>query len=288
MPLRANKLLKYLPLEIQYREIKALEETERQYLAAQVRGRLFCFGLSLVMAIVIIHPKLNQWVETKLQLNPIASISFAKVTSDKPQESDKIAAALVNYARTHNWTLRTGARRYNIFYVQGMFLNGVSNDNAPNQFNDSRFLVEVNPTPRLIGAWDASVEPGNHYTKQPMNADGAAHIQVPGQYKAWRIGMHKNRELALVQVAPVDISRDKNRNGKADSGDLKQRALIGANQHSAHDQQLVDDTSAGCPVGRTSKGHQEFMNYLQNDADYKVDKNLIFSTAFISVKDLKF
>lgn len=286
MPIRATDLFKYLPPEVQYHEIKAAEEALRQNVVAQARGRVCCFGLSLIMAIVIVHPGVNAWVESKLQLNRIIGIS--SISSTQVKEADKIAAALVSYARAQNWEVRTGARRYNIFYVQGMFPNGVSNDNAPNQFNDSRFLVEVNPTPRLVGAWDASVEPGNHYTKQPMNANGAAHIQVPGQYKAWRIGMHKNRELALVQVAPVDISRDKNRNGKADEGDLKQRALIGANQHSAHDQQFVDDASAGCPVGRTSKGHQEFMDYLQNDADYSLDKNFIFSTAFISVKDLKF
>ncbi len=120
-----------------------------------------------------------------------------------------------------------------------------------------------------------------------MNASGAAQIQVPGQYKAWRIGKHKGRELALVQVAPVDIVRDFNRNGKVDKGDLKERSLIGANQHSASDQQFVDGASAGCPVGRTSKGHQEFMSFLQQDSDYKANKNFTFPTGFISAKDMK-
>ncbi|MGF1676026.1 MAG: hypothetical protein ACFCUV_20430, partial [Rivularia sp. (in: cyanobacteria)] len=178
--------------------------------------------------------------------------------------------------------------RYNIFYVQGMFPSGIQNENAPNQFNDSRFLVEVNPTPRLIGAWEASIEPGNHYTKQPMNSDGAAHIQVPGHYKAWRIGKHFGRELALIQVAPVNIVRDYNRNSKVDKGDKKEYSIIGANQHSASDQKFVDNASAGCPVGRTSKGHQEFMSYLRQDVDYQADNNFIFSTTFIQAKNLMF
>jgi hypothetical protein len=72
-----------------------------------------------------------------------------------------------------------------------------------------------------------------------MNSQGTAQIQVPGHYKAWRIGKHKNRELALVQVAPVDIIRDKNRNGKLDEGDEKEHSQIGVNQHSASDQKLV-------------------------------------------------
>ncbi len=287
MQLRANELLKHLPLEFQYQEIKASEESARQLRSAQVRGRVCCFGFSLVMALAIIHPGINQWVESKLQLNRIVGISVS-TASNKPKEVDKIAAALVDYARKKKWEVRTGEHHYNIFYVQGMFSNGVLNDNTPNQFNDSRFLVEVSPTPRLVGAWEASIEPGNRYTKQPMNASGAAQIQVPGQYKAWRIGKHKGREIALVQVVPVNIVRDKNRNGKVDEGDKKEHSQIGANQHSASDQQLVDGASAGCPVGRTSKGHQEFMRFLREDADYSSDKNFIFPTAFITAKELKF
>ena len=287
MSFQSEELLKHLPLEVQYKEIKAFEEAERQFKLSQARGRIFCFGVSLIMAIAILHPEVNQWFESKLQLNRIAGISFS-TNLNQPKQADKIAAALVDYARRQKWEVRTGERRYNIFYVQGMFPSAIKNDNEPNQFNDSRFLVEVNPTPRLIGAWFASIEPGNHYTKQPMNALGAAQIQVPGQYKAWRIGKHKGREIALVQVAPVNIIRDFNRNSKVDKEDIKEYSLIGANQHSASDQKFVDNASAGCPVGRTSAGHQEFMSYLHQDVDYQANNNFIFSTTFISAKELRF
>jgi hypothetical protein len=287
MSLRADELLKHLPIEVQYQELKANEEIARHNLVAKARGRGLCFGLSLFMAAAIAHPGINHWFESKLQLNRIAGINFP-ATSNKPKQADKIAAALVDYGRKHNWEVRTGEGRYNIFYVQGMFPSGVKNENTPNQFNDSRFLVEVNPNPRLVGAWEASIEPGSHYTKQPMNSQGTAQIQVPGHYKAWRIGKHKNRELALVQVAPVDIIRDKNRNGKLDEGDEKEHSQIGANQHSASDQKFVDGASAGCPVGRTSKGHQEFMSFLQKDVDYQNNKSFTFSTSFIPAKELKF
>ena len=200
MSFQSEELLKYLPLEIQYQEIKALEEASRQFRLSQVRGRICCFGASLVMAIAILHPLVNQSFEAKLQLNRIAGISFS-TSLNQPKEADKIAVALISYARSQNWEVRTGEHRYNIFYVQGMFPSGVQNDNKPNHFNDSRFLVEVNPTPRLVGAWEASIEPGNYYTVQPMNSNGAAQIKVPGNYKAWRIGKHKGREIALVQVA---------------------------------------------------------------------------------------
>ena len=287
MSFQSEELLKHLPLEVQYKEIKAFEEAERQFKLSQARGRIFCFGVSLIMAIAILHPSVNQWFETKLQLTRIASISFS-TTINQPEKEDKIAVALVDYARSQNWEVRTGEHRYNIFYVQGMFPSGVRNDNKPNQFNDSRLLVEVNPTPRLVGAWFASIEPGNHYTHQPMNAKGAAQIEVPGQYRAWRIGKHKGREIALVQVAPVNIVRDFNRNSKVDEEDKKEYSLIGANQHSGSDQRFVGNASAGCPVGRTTKGHQEFMNYLHKDVDYQADDNFIFSTAFVQAKSLHF
>jgi predicted ribonuclease toxin of YeeF-YezG toxin-antitoxin module len=274
MSLRADELLKHLPVEIQYQELKALEESDRKNLISLARGRGLCFGLSLLMAIAILH------------INRIVGINFSANT-DQPKSNSQIASALVDYAKKQNWEIRTGQGKYNIFYVQGMSPSGIRNDNAPNQFNDSRFLVEVNPTPRLIGAWEASIEPGTHYTKQPMNPQGTAQIQVPGHYKAWRIGKHKNRELALVQVAPVDIIRDTNRNGKVDVEDEKEHSQIGANQHSASDQKLVDEASAGCPVGRTSKGHQEFMSFLQQDLDYKNNKNFVFSTGFLAAKELR-
>ncbi|MEO0687772.1 MAG: hypothetical protein AAFY76_22645, partial [Cyanobacteria bacterium J06649_11] len=127
MSFQSEELLRYLPVEIQYQEIKASEEAERQFLLAQARGRVFCFGVSLIMAIAILHPGINQWFEAKLQLTRIASISFS-TTINKPKEADKIAAALVNYAHSQNWKVRTGERRYNIFYVQGMFPSGIKND----------------------------------------------------------------------------------------------------------------------------------------------------------------
>lgn len=113
MSLRAYELLKHLPVEIQYQELKALEESVsvayrryRKNLISLARGRGLCFGLSLIMARAIVHPGINQWLESKLQLNRIAGISVS-TASNKPKQADKIAAALVDYTRKHNWEVRT-------------------------------------------------------------------------------------------------------------------------------------------------------------------------------------
>ncbi|MEO1561571.1 MAG: hypothetical protein AAFS12_18805, partial [Cyanobacteria bacterium J06632_19] len=64
MSFQAEELLKYLPVEIQYKEIKASEEAEHRFRLSQARGRIFCFGVSLIMAIAILHPQVNQWFES--------------------------------------------------------------------------------------------------------------------------------------------------------------------------------------------------------------------------------
>ena len=50
MSFQAEELLKYLPVEIQYKEIKALEKASCELRLAQVRGRVCCFGVSFMMA----------------------------------------------------------------------------------------------------------------------------------------------------------------------------------------------------------------------------------------------
>ena len=51
MSFQPEELLKHLPIEIQYQEIKASEEAYRKFRLSKVRGRICCFGLSLGMAL---------------------------------------------------------------------------------------------------------------------------------------------------------------------------------------------------------------------------------------------
>ncbi len=94
MSFQPEELLKHLPIEIQYQEIKAFEEAYRKFRLSKVRGRICCFGLSLGMAIAILHPQVNQWFESKLQLNRIAGISFSK-TLNQPKQADKITNLMI-------------------------------------------------------------------------------------------------------------------------------------------------------------------------------------------------
>jgi len=64
----------------------------------------------------------------------------------------------------------------NIIYFEGMNVDGATNTNEPDQFNDARLLIRIGSggEPTLEAGWDATTEPGRHYTEQPMEIDGAA------------------------------------------------------------------------------------------------------------------
>jgi hypothetical protein len=158
----------------------------------------------------------------------------------------------------------------NIVYVEGMDPDGTRNDNAPNRFNDLRCLIRVvDGVPKLVGAWEATTEPSRRWTEHPMNPKGAARIAF-GQYKAWAVGLHHEHE-ALVQVADITVFRDANKDYKRD-GDAKDVGLFGINQHWGYDlpRNDLDNSSAGCLVGRTTAGHREFMRLVKSDQRYVV------------------
>jgi hypothetical protein len=97
------------------------------------------------------------------------------------------------------------------------------------EWNDRRLIIEfVEGVPYIFGNWAATTEPGRWYTLNPMNRQGAARIAF-GQYRAWRMGMHgsgKTRHEALVQVNPIRVCRDLNKDAIR-TGDKLDTGLFG-------------------------------------------------------------
>ncbi|MBW4479675.1 MAG: hypothetical protein KME54_23220 [Tolypothrix brevis GSE-NOS-MK-07-07A] len=200
-----------------------------------------------------------------------------------------LATRIVDYMKAKNYAVFSGEKNYNIVYVEGMNEDGTLNDDAPNQFNDCRIIIEiVGNEPKIVNHWQATTEPGAYYTYNPMNEDGAARIKF-GQYQAWKVGTHGNSEPheALIQVLPVSIHRDFNKDFKR-TGDRVDTGYYGINQHWGYDAPLTDikNTSAGCLVGRRRQGHREFMKILKSDRRYQQSKDYIFYTTIIAGDDL--
>ncbi|MEQ9354546.1 peptidoglycan-binding domain-containing protein [Coleofasciculus chthonoplastes] len=202
-----------------------------------------------------------------------------------------LAARLMKYMAKMNYRISVGDRRYNIVYVEGMNTNGSLNNDAPNQFNDRRMVIEIPDSdliPIIQGNWEATTEPGTYYTNNPMGRGrqyGAARIAF-GQYKAWRVGTHygsgADPHEALVQKTPISVYRDKNRD-MIRTGDFLDTGKFHINQHWGYDlpRTNIGMAGAGCLVGRLRKKHKDFMALIKQDKRYQRNNNYLFLTTII-------
>jgi hypothetical protein len=201
-------------------------------------------------------------IETKTQELPVPQLDLG----------DDLASCVAKYMQQKKYHVATGAKELNIVYIEGLNPDGTLNDDKPNEFNDVRMVIEfVNGKPKIAGIWEGTTEPGWHYTVEaPMNEKGAARIQF-GQYKAWRMGMHgtSHPHRALVQVAPVSVHRDFDQNFKR-IGDFVDTGIFAINQHWGYDYSRNDvkNAGAGCLVGRSTTGHEDFLRIIEQDSRY--------------------
>ncbi|QQS35768.1 MAG: hypothetical protein IPM56_16225 [Ignavibacteriales bacterium] len=139
-----------------------------------------------------------------------------------------------------------------------------SNNNKPNQFDDTLVVFYKDESGKWkLHQWKITTDPGLYYLKNPLNVEGAA-ILVEDQYEsAYQIGKHRGKYEALVQVKPVKVIRDANRDGVLDFGESKQEAgLFGINIHRAYpvgETTAVDKWSAGCQVFKDAEEFRDFM-----------------------------
>lgn len=184
---------------------------------------------------------------------------------------DDLAGRIVRAMQAEDYWIARHKNCINIVYIEGMDEDGKANSNKPNQFNDLRIVIKLTAAgvPTIVGKWQASTEPSSYWTQHPMNSKGAARIAF-GQWKCWTVGIHNSSHEALVQVAPLTVWRDKNKDYSRD-GDVADTGLFGINQHWGYDKPKNDlgHAGAGCLVGRMKKGHREFMTLLKQDARYK-------------------
>jgi len=201
-----------------------------------------------------------------------------------------LASRIVKYMKLKGYQIFQGIREYNIVYIEGMNADGTINNDPPNCFNDRRIVIQiVDGVPAIIGNWEATSEPGNRYTENPMNPGGAARIKF-GQYKAWQVGTHgsSDRHEALLQTGgEITVHRDFNKDYQR-TGDKLDTGYFAVNQHWGYDlpHNNVYIASAGCLVGRMREGHREFMSLIKKDRRYQLNNNYIFYTTVIYGQEL--
>ena len=107
-------------------------------------------------------------------------------------------------------------------------------------------------------AFPATTDPGTYYRENPVNVRGTA-ILKPGQYRrAFAIGTHRDYP-ALVQVEPVTVYRDANRDGNLDIENApEETGMFDIHIHRAGPTPVL-------MVGRWSAGCQVFQDAAQFD-----------------------
>jgi hypothetical protein len=241
----------------------------------------WAFGQFLKRAGLAAKTEIDRGVAQALLNSDPASLFPLKPTNT-------LAGKLVKALLAKKYWLCRHPEAVNIVYVEGMDVDGTKNANAPNQFNDSRFVIRINRAgnPGIVDAWEATTEPGKFFTEGPeTNPDGAARIAF-GQYKSWAVGIHRKGSRtaheALVQTAAIDIFRDLNRDFRR-NGDRTFNGLFGINQHAGLDVPKTDirRASAGCLVGRANAGHRAFMKLCKADPRFTSNNGYRFMTAVL-------
>lgn len=203
------------------------------------------------------------------------------------EPGDDLAGRIVQaMQRAGHWICRH-EQCLNIVYVEGMDREGEENENIPNQFNDTRFLIGISDgVPTVVAAWEGSTEPGRLFTEHPLDdarEKGAARVQF-GQYYAWTLGFHHSdpNHEALVQVGDITVCRDLNKDYQR-NGDRVETGVFGINQHWGYDLPFTDmqNSGAGCLIGRTKAGHRQFMSQIKQDARYVASHGYRFTTTIL-------
>ncbi len=199
--------------------------------------------------------------------------------------SDGFTGRIVQSMQRQGFWLNRHPECVNIVYIEGIDPDGTPNSDAPNAFNDLRLILRVNRAgnPVIVDAWEATSEPGRHYTLvEKLDPNGAARIAF-GQYKAWSVGTHMagrpSAHEALVQTRPIRVHRDLDQDFER-AGDRVFEGMFGINQHWGFDLPKADigRASAGCLVGRTRSGHRAFMAIVRSDPRFVVNNSYRFMT----------
>lgn len=136
--------------------------------------------------------------------------------------------------------------------------------------NIRRSFNDVNKFDDLLGylhdgkvTWHTgTTDPGRYHLLYPENVNGVA-ILCPGFYKdCWTMGKHRGEYDAWVQIAPVKVWRDKDKDAIIEYSVEVFEDARGINQHRANANavsQNVEKWSAGCQVRNNPVEYEEFI-----------------------------
>ena len=154
-----------------------------------------------------------------------------------------------------------------VFFTDGDYnLNIIgirSSYRLTNRFDDTLVLAYKEGGYWRIHYIPCTTDPGLGPVERPRR--GGVAVLKEGQYPgAYRLGLHKGKQRALVQVKPVTVWRDENGDHTYDRV-RSETGMFGINIHwssTVRDSVQVDNWSEGCQVGSGAVDYGLFLSLL--------------------------
>ena len=159
--------------------------------------------------------------------------------------------------RQSGYVLNTKPYQLNIVGLRNKSTNS-------NRFDDEIHVFFTKPDGRWhYHIYPATTDPGTFWLNNPSFQQGTA-ILAQGQYRnTYAIGKHKGLYTALVQILPVTVIRDYDRDAVLDFyNGSKQTGNFGINIHRAEsfgDTKFINKYSAGCQVFQNAADFDKFI-----------------------------
>jgi len=180
------------------------------------------------------------------------------------------------------FTLYTKPYQLNIVGLRSKNVNS-------NSFDDEIHVFYTKPD----GKWNyhifpATTDPGTFWLNNPSYPQGTAILAQGQNRNAYSIGLHRGKYEALVQVKPVTVIRDYDRDAILDfNNGNKETGNFGINIHRAESTgstKVIDRYSAGCQVFKDADDFYAFMQLCKLHA--KLHGNQ-FSYTLIDFRSLR-
>jgi hypothetical protein len=175
---------------------------------------------------------------------------------------------------------------FNIVGLEGITLkarNIVSTLDKSDCWNDLLVVIKNNS---ILDVYQATTEPGEYYTLNPMNEAGAARVAFGSYLNSHTFGTHgvKAPHYALVQCSPVTVCRDLNKDFSR-VGDRMYTGNFAINIHAAVGSPGSDESigrySAGCQVIRSNSQQKIFMTLCEDSGLSKFSYSLFDGAAVL-------
>jgi hypothetical protein len=206
-----------------------------------------------------------------------------------PVKRSDFASQVLGAMEVGGYPVVRGTGYRNSFYIEGMDPDGTPNANRRNAWDDLRGVLEVGDdgVPRILGAWEATIETGEYFTHHRINPKGAARIAFGHHKDAWIRGKHSGYDAFVQQGGKVKVYRDDNEDFSREGDDID-IDYFGINQHHGGNapRDNIGKHSAGCLVGRTTKGHAEYMQLMTEDLRYQANPGFKFSTTILKAAEV--